>query len=97
MLLDIQEINVYYNMDNWWNYNLLLKMTKNMTLILEGPSSDGDSDIEIDASTYANKNNNRRRDKSDSDSEEDEEETSEQLLLSLEDVKVRVVYKNCFR
>ena len=63
-------------------------MTQNMTLILEG-ASDGDSDLEIDSSAYERKPSNQEE----SDDSEDEE-TSEQLLLSIEDVKVSGVTSN---
>ena len=60
-------------------------MTQNMTLILEG-GSDGDSDLEIDAAAHQSKPDHRGGEEDDDES--DIEEESEQLLLSIEDVKV---------
>ena len=67
-------------------------MTQNLTLILEGPT-DGDSDIEIDAGDYKTGSVAKVTEYED---EDEEEETSEHLLLSIEDVKVRVTQPSTY-
>ncbi|KAI8487365.1 hypothetical protein Bbelb_348340 [Branchiostoma belcheri] len=66
------------------------ELARNMSLVLQGGSSDDDSDIEIDASKYENKPSSKqlevRRGQGDSRSSE-EEEINEQLVLSIDDVK----------
>eukprot|EP00058_Branchiostoma_floridae_P025246 XP_002610736.1 hypothetical protein BRAFLDRAFT_126073 [Branchiostoma floridae] len=67
------------------------ELARNMSLVLQGDSSDDNSDIEIDASKYENKSSNKqkhdvRSGQEDSRSSE-EEEINEQLVLSINDVK----------
>ncbi|CAH1274468.1 KIAA0556 [Branchiostoma lanceolatum] len=67
------------------------ELARNMSLVLQGGSSDDNSDIEIDASKYENKTSSKqkhevRRVQEDSRSSE-EEEIKEQLMLSIDDVK----------
>ncbi|XP_035694968.1 protein KIAA0556-like isoform X6 [Branchiostoma floridae] len=67
------------------------ELARNMSLVLQGDSSDDNSDIEIDASKYENKSSSKqkhdvRSGQEDSRSSE-EEEINEQLVLSINDVK----------
>ncbi|XP_066292007.1 katanin-interacting protein-like isoform X3 [Branchiostoma lanceolatum] len=67
------------------------ELARNMSLVLQGGSSDDNSDIEIDASKYENKPSSKQKDEirrvQEDGRSSEEEEIKEQLVLSIDDVK----------